>query len=114
MLTPEEENFVQYWELQRQNRKSFLRKYSVFLPVVSLLAVLFFVNFLSGWYGKADRLLRRHSSTIVVILIAVVAVVVFVAIFTVRHKWEQNEADYQALLKKMEQQEAPGSQAEAG
>jgi uncharacterized membrane protein YcjF (UPF0283 family) len=100
MLTPEEEKFVHYWEAQRQNRKSFLRKFSIILPVVSLLTVLFFVNFMSGWYGKADRELRRHSSVIVVILIAVVAIVVFVAIFTARHKWEQNEADYQALLKK--------------
>ena len=112
MLTPEEEKFVQYWEVQRQNRKSFLRKVSIILPVVSLLTIVFFVNFMSGWYGKADRELRRHSSVIVVILIAVVAIVVFVVIFSARHKWEQNEADYQALIQKKAQSgagNAPGT-----
>ena len=103
MLTPEEERFVQYWEVQRQNRKAFLKKFSIVLPVISLLALAFFINFLSGWYGKADRELRRHSSVILVILVAVVAIVVFVAIFTARHKWEQNEADYQALLSKKQE-----------
>ncbi len=105
MLTPEEEKFVQYWEEQRQNKKAFLRKFSIFLPAVSLLAVIFFANFLSGWYGKADRELHRHSSLIIVILVAVVATIVFVAIFTVRHKWEQNEADYQGLKNKQKGQE---------
>ncbi|HZH38286.1 MAG TPA: hypothetical protein VEX65_13470 [Flavisolibacter sp.] len=102
MLTPEEEKFVQYWQQQRQHKKNFLRKFSIALPMVSLLAVIFFVNFMSGWYGRADRELRRHSSLIVVILVAVLAIVVFVVIFTTRHKWEQNEAGYQSLLQKKE------------
>lgn len=102
MLTPEEERFFLYWQEQRQHKKKFLRKFSIVLPVVSLLAVAFFVNFLSGWYYKADKELRRHSSLIIVILVAVVAIVVFVAIFSARQKWEQNEADYLALLHKKE------------
>lgn len=100
MLTSEEEKFVAYWEEQRQHKKDFLRKFSIALPVLSLLAVLFFVNFLSGWYAKADKELRRHSSLVIVILVAVVAIVVFVVVFSARHKWEQNEADYESLLKK--------------
>src|SRR5215217_9561010 len=100
MLTLEEEKFVQYWQEQRQHKKAFLKKFSIALPVLSLLAVVFFANFLSGWYGKADKELRRHSSLIIVILVAVIAIVVFMVIFTARHKWEQNEADYQELLKK--------------
>lgn len=100
MLTPEEEKFVAYWQEQRQHKKEFLKKFSIVLPVLSFLAILFFVNFLSGWYGKADKELRRHSSLVVVILVAVVAIVVFMVIFSARHKWEQNEADFEALLKK--------------
>lgn len=100
MLTPEEEKFVQYWQEQRQNKKAFLRKFSIALPALSILAILFFVNFLSGWFGKADMELRQHSSLIIVILVAVIAIVVFVVIFSARHKWEQNEADYEELLKK--------------
>lgn len=107
MLTPEEEKFVQYWQEQRQHKREFLRKFSIVLPVVSLLAIAFFVNFLSGWYDKADKELRRHSSLIIVILVAVIAIVVFVAIFSVRHKWEQNESDYADLLKKKGERPAP-------
>jgi heme/copper-type cytochrome/quinol oxidase subunit 2 len=104
MLTPEEEKFVQYWQEQRQHKKEFLRKFSIGLPAVSLIAILFFINFLSGWYAKADQELREHSSLVIVILVAVIAIVVFMVIFSARYKWEQNEADYQMLLKKKETQ----------
>lgn len=100
MLTPEEEKFVSYWEMERQNKQRFLRRFSIGLPLFALLAVVFFANFLSGWYAKADKELRRHSSLIIVILVAVIAIAVFVAIFTARQRFEQNEADYQSLLQK--------------
>jgi heme/copper-type cytochrome/quinol oxidase subunit 2 len=100
MLTPEEEKFVQYWGEQRLRKKDFLKKFSIGLPIIALLSVAFFANFLSGWYGKADKELRRHSSLLITILVAVVIIAVFVSIFSVRHRWDQNESDYQALLKK--------------
>ncbi|MDB5206185.1 MAG: hypothetical protein JWR72_1260 [Flavisolibacter sp.] len=102
MLTTEEEKFVTYWSDQRQHKKNFLRKFSIGLPVAAALSIAFFANFLSGWYGRADKELRRHSSLIIVILVAVIAIVVFFIIFSARHKWEQNEADYQSLLKKLQ------------
>lgn len=105
MLTPDEEKFLGYWQEQRQHKKAFLRKFSITLPVLTVLAILFFVNFLSGWYGKADKELRRHSSLIFVILIAVVAIIVFVVVFNARQKWEQNEADYEALVQKRDAQQ---------
>lgn len=100
MLTPEEEKFLAYWAGQRQQKREFLKKFSIGLPMVTFLAVLFFINFLSGWYGKADKELRRHSSLLITILIAVVIIVVFVSIFSIKHKWDRNEADYQSLLQK--------------
>jgi heme/copper-type cytochrome/quinol oxidase subunit 2 len=106
MLTPEEEKFVQYWQEQRLHKKSFLRKFSISLPLVSLVAVLFFVNFLSGWFGKADKELRRHSSLVIVILVAVIVIIIFIVIFSARHRWDQNESDYQSLLMKKEKNNA--------
>ena len=100
MLTEEEEKFVVYWGDQRQRKKEFLKKFSIGLPLISILCVAFFINFLSGWYGKADNELRKHSSMIFVILIAVVGIVVFMVVFSARHKWDQNESDYQSLLTK--------------
>lgn len=103
MLTPEEEKFVQYWQEQRQHKKDFLKKFSISLPLITLAAVAFFINFLSGWFVKADMELRQHSSLIIVVLIAVVAIVVFVVIFSARHRWDQNESEYQSLLRKRDQ-----------
>ncbi len=100
MLTTEEEKFVRYWEQQRQRKKEFLKKFSIGLPIITLVSIAFFINFLSGWYGKATAELRQHSSLIIVILIAVIATVVFITVFSARHKWEQNESDYQSLLQK--------------
>jgi cbb3-type cytochrome oxidase subunit 3 len=103
MLSQEEEKFLQYWEEQRQRKREFLKKFSIGLPMAALLAVAFFINFLSGWYGKADKELRRHSSLLITILVAVIVIVVFVSIFSVKHRWDRNEAEYHRLLLKKQQ-----------
>jgi len=100
MLTPEEEKFLQYWQEQRQRKREFLKKFSIGLPLIALMGVIFFVNFLSGWYGKADKELRRHSSLLITILVAVVIIAVFITIFSARHRWDRNESDYKELLNK--------------
>lgn len=102
MLRQEEEKFVRYWQEQRQHKKQFLKKFSVGLPVFAVLCVAFFINFLSGWYGKADKELRQYSSLIFVILLALAGIGVFMAIFSARHRWDQNESAYQSLLRKKE------------
>lgn len=100
MLSAEEERFLNYWADQRLRKKDFLRKFSIGLPLIALASVVFFINFLSGWYGKADKELRRHSSLLITILVAVIIIIVFVTIFSIKHEWDRNEADYQSLLKK--------------
>ena len=102
MVTQKEEDFIRYWEQERLRKKQFLRKFSIGLPMGALFAVALFINFLSGWYKKADMELRSNSSVIIVVLIAVIAIVVFFTIFSARHQWDQNELHYQELLKKKE------------
>ena len=68
-----------------------------------LLVLALCINFMSGWYQKADMELHRYTSVIVVIFIAIVAIVVFIAVFSVRHKWDMNETYYQELLYKKDQ-----------
>ncbi|MFL5787350.1 MAG: hypothetical protein ACJ748_04810 [Flavisolibacter sp.] len=101
-LTTEETGFLDYWEKQRLKKKQFLRKFSIGLPLAMLIAGGLIINFLSGWYKRADMELRSNSSTIIVVLIAVVAIVVFITLFAAHHKWDQNEQYYQELLKKKE------------
>ena len=111
MLSQQEKDFLRYWEENRLNKKRFLRQFSVGLPLGVLIVVAIFVNLLSGWYKKAEMVVRSDSSLIVVIIIALVFTVVFITIFSSRHKWEQNEQRYKELKQKAAK-EFPGNATE--
>jgi sterol desaturase/sphingolipid hydroxylase (fatty acid hydroxylase superfamily) len=98
MLSKKEEEFLKYWEQNRLQKKKFMRQFSIGLPIGVVMVVVLFLNVLSGWYKKADMVLRGNSSVIVVIVIAVVGTVFFITFFAGNHKWEQNEQRYQELL----------------
>jgi ATP/ADP translocase len=100
MLTKEEKDFMAYWETNRMQKKKFLRQFSVGLPVGVLLVGAVFVNLLSGWYKKADMIIRSNSSILITILIALVGIAIFFTIFSSNHKWEQNEQRYLELKAK--------------
>jgi hypothetical protein len=102
MLTREEEKFVEYWEANRLERKKVLKQLYVGLPFASLLVIAIVINFFSGWYKRADMKIRTDSSLILVLVIACILIVVFTTVFSVRHKWEQNEQLYKELLSKKE------------
>lgn len=102
MLSKEEDEFINYWAAQRLRKKQFLRKFSIGLPLAVCIAAAVFVNFLSGWYQRADMDVRSHSSVIIVVLIAVLGIVVFITIFSAHYRWDQNELHYKELLKKKE------------
>jgi hypothetical protein len=102
MLTPDEEKFIEYWEANRLSRKKVLRQLSVGLPFASLLVIAILVNFLSGWYKRADMKIRSNSSLVLVVVIAGILIVVFTTVFSVRHKWDMNEQLYRELLAKKE------------
>lgn len=98
MLTKHEEDFIKYWSSQRQRKKQFLRKLSIGLPLAVMIVAALIINFLSGWYEEADKDIKSNSSVIIVVLIAAIAIVIFITIFSARHKWDQNEQHYQELL----------------
>src|SRR5215216_835220 len=100
MLSQKEKDFLRYWEDNRLNKKRFLRQFSIGLPFGVLVVVAIFINLLSGWYKKADMEIRSNGSLIPVIMIALIFIVVFITIFSSRHKWEQNEQRYNELKRK--------------
>ena len=102
MLSQQEKDFLRYWEENRLNKKRFLRQFSIGLPVGVLLVVLIFINLLSGWYKKAEMQLRSNASLLLIVLFALLITVVFIAIFSSKHKWEQNEQRYLELKRKTE------------
>ena len=103
MLSAEEKAFVEYWEVNRLSKKRVLKQLYAGLPLAMILVVAIFANLFSGWYGRAQMALsRENSSMIIVLLVAALSIVVFVVIFSARHRWEQNELRYRELLHKAE------------
>lgn len=100
MLSKEEKEFLHYWQENRLKKKRFLKQFSIGLPIGVLIVAGIFLNLLSGWYKKADMIVRSNSSLIPVIVIALILIAVFFAIFSSRHKWEQNEQRYEELKQK--------------
>lgn len=101
MLTNQEADFIRYWEENRLKKKKVLRQLAVGLPLGVVMVIAIFLNFFSGWYKRADMVMRREqSSLILILLIAAVLIVVFVVVFSARHRWEINEQQYRELLKK--------------
>lgn len=47
---------------------------------------------------RANMALRMDNSGTLVIMIALLLIVIFMVVFSARHKWELNEQRYQELL----------------
>jgi len=103
MLTEDEKRFVASWEIDRLRKKKLIRQLSVGLPLSSVLVLAIVVNFLSGWYKRADMEIRSSSSLIIVLLVASIGIVIFTTVFSAKHKWDINEQRYQELLKRKDQ-----------
>jgi len=102
MLTEQEKKFVEYWEVNRLRKKKIFRQLSVGLPLAVLLVIAIGVNFFSGWYKRADMEIRGQSSLVLIILIAAVLIVIFITVFSAKHKWDMNEQQYREFLAKKE------------
>lgn len=100
-LTKEEERFISFWEQNRYRKKKVFRQLSIGLPMAVILIAAIFINFFSGWFKRADAVLRREqSSLILVLIVASLIIVVFIVIFSVKHKWDLNEQLYRELINK--------------
>ena len=100
MLTEEEKKFIKYWEIHRLGRKKVLKQLAIGLPLSVLIVAAIFINFFSGWYKRADMLLRANSSLIIVVIVAIVLIVGFTSIFSAKHQWDMNEQRYREFLSK--------------
>jgi membrane protein YdbS with pleckstrin-like domain len=98
MLNEREQQFIEYWEKNRDRRKKVTKQLSIGLPFAVVLVAMIFINVLSGWYKRAAMSLNTHVSLIPVMLVAGLSIVVFFVIFSARHRWEQDEQHYRELL----------------
>lgn len=100
MLTDEEKRFIAYWEQNRSKKKRLIWQLAGGMPLAVLLAAGIFVNYFAGWYKRAAMQIRVDSSGVLVVLVALVLIVVFVVVFSARHRWDMNEQRYKELLNK--------------
>lgn len=101
MLSEEEQNFIIYWEQNRERQKKALKQWLMGLPLGMLFGLPILVNLFSGWYKRANMDLNSHISNgefnPLVLLVALILIISFVAIFSKRHKWEMHEQQYREL-----------------
>jgi len=104
MLTEDEKKFVDYWQHNRVRKKKVLKQLSVGLPLGVLLVAAVFINVFSGWDKRAQMIINTDPSLIIIIIVASLLIVVFVAIFSVNHKWDLNEQHYKELLARRDEE----------
>jgi hypothetical protein len=93
MLTPEEENFLVFWEANRDRKKSVFGQLSLGLPLGLLIGVGILISYVTGWYKRAN-MVANSQSTPVVLIIGLIIIVIFCSVFYKRHRWEMNEQQF--------------------
>ena len=99
MLTNEEQSFITFWETNRLKKKQAFRQLAIGLPAGVGLVLAILVNFFAGWYKRADMEINSMSpSLMITIMVAGIAIILFISLFTVKHRWDINEQYYRELL----------------
>jgi hypothetical protein len=100
MLNDQEKEFIVFWEANRLRQKKFIKYVQYGLPLGIAIGFGVLVNLVSGWYKQASMIVNADPSLILVLLVALILIIVFISIFTVRHRWDLNEQRYKELLAK--------------
>jgi H+/gluconate symporter-like permease len=104
MLSEEEEAFIRYWEANRDKQKRTFRQFLLGIPLALLFVVPIALNFFSGWYKRAAMISSTADFNPGILLLALIIIVIFIAIFSRKFKWEQHEQRYTELLAKKQKQ----------
>ncbi len=99
MLTSEEEKFITYWKDNREKEKRSFRQLLIGLPIGLTFALAILAIFSSGWYERAN-MVAYGSSSPYLFVIAIFVIAGFMAIFSKKFRWDQNEQHYLELLHK--------------
>jgi hypothetical protein len=108
MLSDQDEAFIAYWAANRDKQKRTFRQFLLGIPLALLFVVPIVLNFFSGWYKRATMIRDTPDFNPGVLLLALILIVVFIAIFSRKFRWEQNEQRYIELMarkKRLEESE---------
>lgn len=99
MLSKKEEDYIKYWEENKDRQKKILYQLGVGLPSGLLFGVVIIANFYTGWYKRADMIANSRFNP-VVLYVAVAIIAVFMAIFSKKFQYDQQEQRYKELIEK--------------
>jgi hypothetical protein len=108
-LNEHEKRYIAYWEKNRLKEKKLLNQLLIGLPVGILFGAPVMINLFTGWYKRADMEVNTRLNPIVLI-VAILLIIVFVAIFSMKHKWEMKEQQYREFLAKRNRHEPSAGQ----
>ena len=100
MLTEEEGSFIGYWVQNRNRKKRLIWQLAAGLPLAALLSGGIFITYFSQWYTRAVMIISLNHSGTLVVLIGLLLTVIFIVVFSARHRWEMNEQRYRELVSK--------------
>ena len=98
-LSEAEKEYIDYWERNRLREKKLLNQLLIGLPLGIVFAAPVLLNLFGGWYKRAGMQANAQMNPMV-LLIAMLMIVVFVAIFSRKHKWEMKEQQYREFIAK--------------
>ena len=104
MLNEEEEAFIKYWKANREKQKRGFRQFLLGIPIALLFVVPIALNFFSGWYKRAAMISGTSDFNPGILLLALLLILVFIAVFSRKFKWDQYEQRYTELLARKERQ----------
>ena len=97
MLSKENEEFIAYWEKNREKERISTRPFFVGLSSGFAIGIGVILALESGWYTRANMVANSRLSS-VVLLFAILLLSFFMAFFYRKFRWEMQEQRYLELL----------------
>lgn len=109
MTREQEQEFIKYWEENRERQGKWINQLLVGLPIGMGFAIPVILILISGrfWYKRADMAANAELNPFV-LGVCVLAIVTFMAIFYKRYQWDRKEQQY-LEFKSREAQRTNGS-----
>jgi len=87
--------FVKWWEEHRDSERKWVRQLSVGLPLGLVFGFPILLSLVfRGWYKRMPYV---SGTQFTLILMACLGIAVFIAVFRMHFRWEQNEQRYQEI-----------------
>jgi hypothetical protein len=104
MLTRQERSFISWWQENRDRQKKKRNRLFIGLPAGLMLGLPVILNLFAHWNKRVEMV---TGGQMIVVLLAVLAIITFMSVFSVQHKWEMREQLYRELLQKESAGETP-------